>query len=107
MVGIKLSPGKQNSVTSGTRWRQELGRPERLIDSGKGGTPLENLLHRVVVPIVGAKLELRQPFNGAVYKTVSDINGHFVLDTAPTGTYVLHIEEGTALDGFSGLAQIA
>jgi hypothetical protein len=78
-----------------------------LIDSGKGGTPLENLLHRVDVPIVGAKLELRQPLNGAVYKTVSDINGYFALDTALTGTYVLHIKEGTARDGFSVLAQIA
>jgi hypothetical protein len=75
--------------------RQAVG---RLLDSqpGKGGTPLQNLLHRVDVPIAEAKLELRQPVSGAVYTTASDANGHFAFDRVPDGTYVLHIEAGAA-----------
>jgi len=70
----------------------------RLVDSqpGKGGNPLENLLRRVDVPIADARLELRQPFIGTIYTTVSDANGHFAFDRVPEGTYVLHIEAGTA-----------
>ncbi len=80
--------------------RQAVG---RLVDSqpGKGGNPLENLLHRVNVPIADARLELRQPFMGAVYTTVSDANGHFAFGRAPEGTYVLHVEAGTASGGRS------
>ncbi len=75
--------------------RQTIG---RLVDSqpGKGGNPLENLLHRVDVPIAGARLELRQPFMGTVYTTISDANGYFAFDQVPEGTYALHIEAGTA-----------
>src|SRR5260370_4001423 len=62
--------------------RQAVG---RLVDSqpGKGGNPLENLLHRVDVPIAGARLELRQPFMGTVYTTISDANGYFAFDQVP------------------------
>jgi hypothetical protein len=79
-------------------FRQAAG---RMVDSqpGKGGNPLENLLHRVDVPIAQARLELRRPVVGAVYTTVSDANGHFAFDQAPNGTYVLHIEAGTAPGG--------
>jgi hypothetical protein len=75
----------------------------RLVDSqpGRGGNPLENLLHRVDVPIAEARLALRQPVSGAVYTTVSDANGHFAFDRVPEGTYVLHIEPGTASGGRS------
>jgi hypothetical protein len=75
--------------------RQAVG---RLVDSqpGKGGNPLENLLHRSNVPIAEARLELRQPVKGTVYTTVSDANGHFAFDRVPDGVYVLHIEAGTA-----------
>jgi hypothetical protein len=70
----------------------------RLVDSqpGKGGTPLENLLHRVNVPIAEAKLELRPPVAGTVYTTVSDADGHFAFDRVRDGIYVLHIDAGTA-----------
>jgi len=80
--------------------RQAVG---RLVDSqpGNGGNPLENLLHRVDVPIAGARLELRQPFMGTAYATVSDANGHFAFDRVPEGTYVLHIEAGAAPGGRS------
>ena len=75
--------------------RQAVG---RLVDPqpGKGGNPLENLLHRVNVPIAEAKLELRQPVMGALYTAVSDADGHFIFDHIPDGTYVLHIEAGAA-----------
>ena len=75
--------------------RQAIG---RLIDSqpGKGGNPLENLLHRVDVPIAEARLELRQPVVGTVYTTLSDANGHFAFDRVPDGVYVLHIAAHTA-----------
>jgi len=70
----------------------------RLVDSqpGKGGNPLENLLHRVDVPIAEARLELREPVIGTVYTTVSDADGHFTFDRVHSGIYVLHIAAGTA-----------
>jgi hypothetical protein len=69
-----------------------------LVDSqpGKGGNALQNLLHRVNVPIAEAKMELRQPVTGMAYATVSDANGHFAFDHIPNGIYVLHIDAGTA-----------
>ena len=74
--------------------RQAVG---RLVDSqpGKGGNPLENLVHRVDVPIVKVRLELRRPGIGTVYTTVSDANGHFTFAEVPDGTYVLHIDAGS------------
>jgi hypothetical protein len=70
----------------------------KLIDSqpGKGGTPLWNLVHRTDVPIVGASLKLRSPTTGAVYSTTSGHDGRFGFDTIPAGTYVLHVEGGSA-----------
>jgi hypothetical protein len=81
-------------------FRQAIG---RLVASrpGKGGNPLENLLHRVNVPIADARLELRQPLVGTAYTTVSDANGRFAFDQVPEGTYVLHIEAGTASGALS------
>lgn len=78
--------------------RQAVG---RLVDSqpGKGGNPLQNLLHRIDVPIAEARLELRQPVMGTVYTTLSDANGHFAFDHIPAGVYVLHIEAGAAPGG--------
>src|SRR5690242_1174373 len=75
---INSSPSKKAKKTRRYEWgdmapaiRQAVG---RLVDSqpGKGGTPLENLLHRVDVPIAGARLELRRPMMGTVFTTVSD-----------------------------------
>src|SRR5258706_3011740 len=75
--------------------RQTIG---RLVDSQtrKGGKPLEDLFHRLDLPIAGARLELRQPFMGTLYTTISDANGYFAFDQVPEGTYALHIEAGTA-----------
>jgi hypothetical protein len=73
----------------------------RLIDSqpNQAGTPLWNQLHRVEVPIRKAELKLHDPFTGGVNSTVSDTNGHFSFHGVPDGTYVLHIEAGTAPGG--------
>lgn len=71
----------------------------KLVDSqpGKDGPPpLWNLLHRIDVPITGASLKLQDPVTGSAYNTMSDSTGSFVFDSIPTGTYVLHIEGGTA-----------
>jgi hypothetical protein len=67
-----------------------------LLDSqpGKGGTAVWNLLHRVDVPIVAAKLTLQNGTTRAVYYTTSDANGSFAFDGIPNGTYVLHIDAG-------------
>jgi hypothetical protein len=72
----------------------------KLVDSqpGKDGPPLWNLLHRIDVPITGASLKLQDPVAGGAYNTMSDSTGSFVFDSIPTGTYVLHIEGGTAGD---------
>jgi carboxypeptidase family protein/prealbumin domain-containing protein len=68
----------------------------KLLDSqpGKGGTPIGNLLHRVDVPIVAARLTLQNATTRAVYNTTSDANGAFAFDGIPNGTYVLHIDAG-------------
>jgi Carboxypeptidase regulatory-like domain len=68
----------------------------KLVDSqpGKEGTPIQRLLHRIDVPIVGAKLKLQNATTGAVYNTSSDANGTFAFDGVPPGTYVLHIDAG-------------
>ena len=66
---------------------------------GKGADPLQNLTHRVDVPISNAKLTLRSPFTDAVYEAVSDINGHFALGEIPNGLYALHVEGGVTPGG--------
>jgi hypothetical protein len=68
----------------------------RLVDSqpGQGPNPLQNLLHRVKVPIPNAKMELRKPINDTTYTTVSDANGHFAFEHVPNGIYVLRIDAG-------------
>jgi hypothetical protein len=68
----------------------------KMVDSqpGKGGTPISNLLHRIDVPIVAAKLTLQNATTGAVYHTTSDATGAFAFDMIPNGTYVLHIDAG-------------
>jgi hypothetical protein len=70
----------------------------RLVASqpAKGGTPIWNLTHRVDVPIAQAGLTLRDPVSHAVYMTTSDQDGHFLFEGLPNGTYVLHIEGGSA-----------
>jgi hypothetical protein len=67
----------------------------RLVDSqsGKGSHPLDNLIHRVIVPIPDARMELRDPLTGATYKSVSGPDGQFVFEHVPNGTYVLHIDD--------------
>lgn len=68
----------------------------KLVDSqpGKGGTPIWNVLHRVDVPIAGAKLTLQNAATRDVYHTTSDTNGAFAFNGIPNGTYVLHIDAG-------------
>jgi hypothetical protein len=70
----------------------------KLIDSqpAQSGTPLWNQLHPVEVPIGKARLTLQDPFTGQIKSTLSDAEGHFSFRGVPEGTYVLHIEAGTA-----------
>ena len=70
----------------------------KLLDSqpGNSSTPVWNLLHRVDVPIVAAKLTLQNATTRVVYHTTSDANGAFAFDGIPKGTYVLHIDAGKA-----------
>jgi hypothetical protein len=68
-----------------------------LIDSqpGHGEGRLMNLLHRINVPISGARMRLEDPLTGKIYSAVSDKNGHFAFGSVPQGIYVLHIDSGT------------
>jgi hypothetical protein len=70
----------------------------RLLGSqlGRGGTPIWNLVHRVDVPISGASLTLHNPISGEVYSATSSVTGDFAFDTVSNGTYVLHVEGGSA-----------
>jgi hypothetical protein len=72
----------------------------RMVDSqpGKSGNPLSDLLHRVDVPIVAARLTLRNATTGDVYHTTSDASGAFAFDAIPDGTYVLHVDAGKEPD---------
>jgi Prealbumin-like fold domain len=67
----------------------------KLIDcqSGKGESPLLNLLHCTPFPVVGAQFKLQSP-TGATYTTLSDEGGNFAFDSVPDGKYVLHVEGG-------------
>lgn len=81
----------------------------RLIDSqpGKAGSPLWNLLHRVDVPIIGANLKLQDPTTGAIYTETSGNQGDFSFESVPAGTYVLHVEGGSAGDrGYDATDQL-
>jgi hypothetical protein len=73
----------------------------KLIDSkpGQGGTTLSNFLHRTDVPISDARLTLRDPLTGKAYEAVSGHDGGFAFDSAPQGTYVLHVDAGTVPGG--------
>jgi hypothetical protein len=72
----------------------------KLIDSqpSKEGNPIWNLVHRVEVPVVGASLILQDPVTDRTYSTGSGSDGSFIFGGVPNGTYVLHIEGGTAGD---------
>jgi hypothetical protein len=61
--------------------------------SGKGESPLLNLLHCTPLPVVGARFKLQSP-TGATYTTRSDEGGRFSFDSIPDGKYVLHVEGG-------------
>jgi hypothetical protein len=68
----------------------------KFIDSqpGNEGTPIQRILRRIEVPIVGAKMKLQNATTGTVYSTQSDSSGRFAFDGLPPGTYVLHIDAG-------------
>ena len=72
-----------------------------LVDSqpGKTGTPIERLLHRVEVPIANARLTLHDPFSGSAVTTLTDETGKFSFAGISKGTYVVHIDSGTAPGG--------
>lgn len=73
----------------------------KLIDSqpGKSGKAVWDLIHRVDVPIKGARLILQDPLSGKITSTVSDDQGRFEFDSVPEGIYVLHIDKGIAPGG--------
>jgi hypothetical protein len=68
-------------------------------EQGRNGTPLEKLIHRVEVPIEGARLKLQNPLTGATYSAVSQLDGRFSFADVSNGVYVLHIDRGVGRDG--------
>ncbi len=72
-----------------------------LVDSqpGQTGTPIERLLHRVDVPIPNAKLTLHDALKGSAISAFTDDKGKFSYPGISRGTYVLHIDRGTAPGG--------
>jgi hypothetical protein len=62
----------------------------------EGGTPIWNVTHRVDVALATADLTLHDPVSHAVYVTASDKDGRFSFEGLPNGTYVLHIQGGSA-----------
>jgi hypothetical protein len=86
--------GDEASATTRIAGRLVVSQP------AKGGTPIWNLTHKVEVPLAAAGLTLHDPVSPATYMTTSDKDGHFSFEGLPNGTYVLHIEGGSA-DGFT------
>ncbi len=72
-----------------------------LVDSQPGhtGTPIERLIHREEVPIPNAKLTLHDPFKRSSVTATTDDTGKFSFPDISKGTYVLHIDAGTAPGG--------
>ncbi|MEQ1887394.1 MAG: hypothetical protein ABL967_20190 [Bryobacteraceae bacterium] len=68
----------------------------KLIDSqsGQSDSPIWNIIHRVDVPITGAKLILDHARNGSRYETHSGDDGSFDFQDVTPGTYVLHVGGG-------------
>jgi hypothetical protein len=101
-VSERLSRKAKNKLTY--TWGEDAPQTSRiagrLMDSqlGKGGTPIWNLIHRTDVPIVDAGLKLQDPITHAVYLATSDQEGRFSFEGLPSGTYVLHVEGGSAGD---------
>jgi hypothetical protein len=61
-------------------------------EPGHGQSALLNQLHRIEVPISGARLKLENPFTGKVYTTVSDAEGRFAFGDVPNALYVVHLD---------------
>lgn len=84
------------------RWGEEPVRVRRAAGSihdvrpGTGGNPLRNLAHPVLVPIARATVRLQSVRSGEVQEARSDEHGVFAFDGVQSGTYVLHVEGGTA-----------
>jgi Carboxypeptidase regulatory-like domain len=79
-------------------YRQMAG---RLIDvqPGLGDSGVLKLMHAADVPIAHAKLKLQSPTTHAVFSAESDSDGRFAFGGVPSGTYVLHLDGGTASPG--------
>jgi hypothetical protein len=99
---VSAKPSRKAKIRLSCAWGDESPASSRIAgrlvasQPGKGGTPIWNLTHRVDMPISGASLTLRDPISHAVYIMTSDQDGHFFFDGLPNGTYVLHIEGGSA-----------
>jgi hypothetical protein len=99
---VSAKPSKTAKSKLPYAWGDEAPATSRiagiLVDSqpGKGGTPIWNLVHRMDVPVASAELRLQDPITHAVYTTRSDQQGKFSFEALPSGTYVLHIEGGSA-----------
>jgi hypothetical protein len=68
-------------------------------EPGLGGTGFWSFVRQVDVPVEGAVLSLRSPFDSETYSAASDSNGHFSFALVPEGLYVLHIDAGRTSGG--------
>jgi hypothetical protein len=99
---VSAKPSKKANIKLIYTWGDEAPGTRRIAgrlvvsQPAKGGTPIWNLTHRTDTPLVGAGLKLHDPVSHAVYATTSDEDGHFSFEALPDGTYVLHIEGGSA-----------
>jgi hypothetical protein len=67
------------------------------LQPGTGANRIQNSLHGVRVPLPGIGLRLQNPLTGETYSVTSNDMGAFAFESAPAGTYVLHVEGGTKL----------
>jgi Domain of unknown function (DUF4198)/Carboxypeptidase regulatory-like domain len=62
---------------------------------------VERITHLKAVPIAGASLSLRSPSTKVPYTTTTGDDGSFVFSGVPDGTYVLHLDAGKSISGFT------
>jgi len=88
---IRVEEGeKEKALTDGVMMRSVQPRPSGdwlIRQPGKGPNALQNLLHRVDVPIAEAHMELRQPITNRVFNDRIGPERHFAFFHVPNGTY--------------------
>lgn len=99
---VSAKPSIKAKATLAYTWGDEAPATTKIVgrlvvsQPATSGTPIWNLTHRIDKPLATATLTLHDPISHAAYTTTSDKDGDLSFEGLPNGTYVLHIEGGSA-----------